>query len=909
MSTGHTAIGRTEQLRRMAELAERSAQGDRQILFLCGPLGIGKTTLVEATAAELTRFRQAHVAGTPGERHIEFAAANRLLQILRAEGWNGGLRIEADSTVLSAGGALIAAVDDFKADHPLLLVLEDAHHLDTASLQALGFMLLRMPKDRLLAVVTTEQAHETRRRTGFVGDRPGTTQIDVDGLTRSETRDFLMAASAAPVSASRLSVVHGWSGGNPLYLRALTGAAGTDGLLPENPAHGTIPPSLTQIVRDWSLSFPTESTRALRALAVLDAPADLPVLRHLTGSSTLLDDVEPLITDGAAQWIGTAGGHGRVALVHAGQRDALYTGIPLAERKRLHRSAAAVLDPPERWRHRIAAAESYDPELAGQLWEAVADELRQGVPSRAAEYLLGIAGVDPDPAARTAALLRAVRLLVLSGHYQLALAHAPRVTATEAGPERNEVLGLLEIARGHDAAAAEYLHMARRGYGDGESAGRACAELASVQNSLGLGRQAIQSARDAIAHSSDPTVVGQAQSVIAFATGLLGGAAEGLHTLSHLRENPSDVSVYDLGSLACRGLFRGQTGQLLGALADLTVVSRRRSPHLVRRNDFGAVVHAVGGHIVLGAFTEAARMLSLGFDEAQTKGRANDFVVLHGMSAALASLQGRWETAREDLAEMRAIAEASDFAGPYFHLAQASSILGLARQDWRAVVDALAGVIDEPPHRDRFRVYRLWSLPQLGVAHARSGAADAADEVADLLEPLAPYGAFPAVCTAWVRGSAAAARGDRHAALRHLRGGLAVGSDGGEPSLHRAMLRRDYGRVLIDHGDTAEAARQLTLASARLREMGAAPLEAQCAELMKRTDDRVGTSRAQRFWENLTDREQDVSKLVGQGWTNKEIARELYVTTKTVEYHLRNIYGKAGVENRRQVRDLVQMLG
>ncbi|MFF4845488.1 helix-turn-helix transcriptional regulator [Streptomyces collinus] len=909
MTTQRTLIGRTGQLRQMSEIAERAARGNRQILFLCGPLGIGKTTLLEALAAGLAGFRQAQLQGTPGERLIEYAVANRLLQILRAEGWNEGKRIRADSAVLSAGGALIAAVDDFKAGHPLLLVLEDAHHADAASLQALGFMLLRMPHDRLLTVVTTEHAHQTRREMGLVQDQPGAIQIDVSGLTRAETRDFLATTSAAPVSASRLSVVHRWSGGNPLYLRALTRATGADGLLPENPAHGTVPPSLAQIVRDWSISFPPEGTRVLQALAVLGTPADLPVLQRVTGSSTLLDDVEPLITEGAAQWIVTGGGQGRIALMHAGQRDALYASTPLGERKRLHRSAAAVLDPPDRWRHQIAAAETYDPELARQLWQAVAIELHQGIPSLAAEYLLGIAEVDPDAESRTTALLRAVRLLVLSGHYQTALSHAPRVTATAAGPERSEVLGLLEIARGHDAGAAEYLHMARRGYSDDENTGRASAELASVQASLGLGRQAIKSARHAIAHSTDPTVLGQAHSVISFASALLGGPAEGLRTLSHLRDNPTDVAVHDLGSLACRGILRGLTGQLHSALRDLTVASRRKAPHLARRNDFGAVVHAVGCHLVLGAFTEASRMLSLGLDEAQTTGRVNDFVVLHGMSAALASFQGRWEAAREDLAEVRAVAEASDFVGPYFHLAQASSVLALAQQDWRMVIESLADVVRQSSHCDRVRVYRLWCLPQLGVAYARRGQADAADGIAARLEDLQSYGALPRVCTAWVRGNASATRGDLHAALRHLRDGLAVDSDGGEPALHRALLRRDYGRLLIDCGDPNEATRQLSQASARFREMGAAPLEAQCAELMRRTDNAARMTRAQRFWESLTDREQDVCKLVGQGWTNKEIARELYVTTKTVEYHLRNIYGKADVANRRQVRDLVQMLG
>ncbi|WP_371789849.1 LuxR C-terminal-related transcriptional regulator [Streptomyces sp. NBC_01471] len=911
MAAVHAPTGRAEQLRRMSDLAEMAARGTRQVVFLSGPAGIGKTTLVEALTSGLSGYRQVAVEGAPGERLIEFAAANRLLQTLRA-GAGGGRtqqKIPGDSTVLTAGGALIEAVDDFKADQPLVLLVEDAHHVDTGSLRAFGFMLLRMPEERVLTVVNTEHVHQSRKDMGFVRDRPGTTHIELTGLTRAETRDVLAAMSPVPVSASRLAVVHRWSAGNPLYLRALVHAATTGGLLPENPAHGPVPPSLTQIVQDWSTSFPSDSTCALQALAVLGAPADLPVLQRLTGSSTVTDAVEPLIREGAARWLAVGSGHERIALIHAGQGDALYAGIPAAQRKRLHRRAADVLAPPEHWRHRIAAAESYDAELAQQLRAEVGTELSQGDSSLAAQYLLGIAEVDPDGAARSTALLRAVRLLVVSGHYQLALTHAPRVLATAAGPERSEVLGFLEVARGHDAGAAEYLRMARRGYGsDEESAGRTSAELASVQGSLGIGRQAVQAAQYAIAHSSDPSVVGQAQSVIAFASALLSGPAEALRTLSHLRENPTEVSVHDLGSLACRGILRGLSGQLHGALGDLTVVSRRKTPGVARRNDFGAVIHAVAARMLLGELTEAHRMLSLALDEAQTMGRETDFAVLHSISASLAALQGRWSTAQEDLAEVRSIEAASDFSGPYFHLVQSASTVAFARQEWHAVVDPLARVLHEPAHRGRARIYAVWALPQLGVASARLGEADAAEDVAARLDQLESHSALTAVCTAWVRGNASAARHDHRAALRHLRDGLAVSSDGGEPALHRAMLRCDYGRLLIESGDANEAVRQLTQASAKLREMGAAPLEAQCGELLRRTDSTAGISGAQRLWVSLTDREQDVAKLVGQGWTNKEIARELYVTTKTVEYHLRHIYGKAGMENRRQVRDMVQML-
>ncbi|MEW2268473.1 helix-turn-helix transcriptional regulator [Streptomyces griseofuscus] len=910
MATAPALIGRTEHLHRLSELARRAARGERQVVFLAGPVGIGKTAIAEAFAAGLNGFRQVRFAGMPGERLIGFAAVNRLLHMLRGDRRGSRDEVAADSTVLAAAGALLNAVDDFGGGLALLLLVDDAHLVDVVSLQALAFMLLRMPGDRLLAVVNTEHAYETRRDMGFVRDQPGITQIDVGGLTGKETRDFLTAMGVVPVSCSRLAAIHRWSAGNPLYLRALVRPGGPAGLPPENPAHGPIPPSLTQIVQDWVGTFPPGSTRVLDALAVLQAPADLPLLRHMTGSLSLLEDIEPLIKEQAARWMAAGADDDRIVLTHQGQQDVLYAGIPLARRKELHRAAAEVLDPPERWRHRIAASESYDGALARSLRAAVDAELDHGDPVRAAQYLLGISKVDPDASARGAGLLQAVRLLVVSGHYQPALALAPRVLAGAAGPGRAEALGLLELARGHDTGAAEHLLQAWRGYGgDEEQASRAAMELATAQASLGLGRQVVRAAQFAVAHSADPAVIGRAQSVITYARALLAGPADALLYVSHLRENPADVPVYDLHSLALRGILRSMTGQLHAALSDLTVVIRRgHLDDLARRGGFSAVVHAAACHIMLGGWTEARRLLSLGFDEAQTVGRETDFVVLHTLSAMLAGFQGRWSTAQQDMAEARALVAASDFSGPHFQLAQTSAALAFARQDWHAVVDSLTRVLDEPSNRERARIYRIWTLPLLGVAHARLGDEQAAQEAAAGLDELAPYGAFAAVCAAWVRGNTAAARRDVHTALRHLRDGLALGSYGGEPVLPRTLLRCDYGRCLIEAGQGSEAERQLTQAAGVFREMGAGALEAPCVRLLEQIDSVIPVSRAEHFWEELTDRERDVAQLVGQGWTNKEIARELYVTMKTVEYHLRNIYVKGDAQNRRQVRDLVQML-
>ncbi|MEU8934298.1 AAA family ATPase [Streptomyces sp. NPDC048409] len=909
MVTAPALIGRTEYLQQLSELARRAARGQRQVVFLAGPVGIGKTAITDAFAAVLNGFRQVHLAGMPGERLIGFAAVNRLLYALRGGRRGGGDEVPSDAPVMAAGGALLNAVDDL-GGRPLLLVVDDAHQIDLVSLQALAFMLLRMPGDRLLAVVNTEHAYETRRDMGFVRDQPGITQLDVGGLTGEETRDFLTAMGVAPVSCSRLAAAQRWSAGNPLYLRALIRPAGLDRLPPENPAHEPIPPSLTQVVQEWVGTFPPGSIRVLEALAVLQAPAGLPVLRHMTDSTSLLEDIEPLIKEQVAAWTSAGAGDERIVLNHQGQQDALYAGIPRARRMRLHRAAAEVLEPPEHWRHQIASTEAYDGALARSLHAAAGTELDHGDPVRAAQYLLGISKVDPDAGARGAGLLQAVRLLGVSGHYQPALALAPRVQATEAGPGRAEALGLLELARGHDAGAAEHLLQAWRGYGDDdEQASRAAMELSAVQAALGLGRQAAHTAQFAVAHSADPAVIGQAQSVLTYTRALLAGPADALLYVSHLRENPADVPLCDLGCLALRGILRNMTGQLHAALSDLTVAFRRGcTDALVRRGGFSVIVHAAVCHIMLGGWAEARRLLSLGFDEAQTVGREADLVVLHSLSAMLAGFQGRWSTAQQDLDEARALVAASDFSGPHFHLTESEAALAFVRQDWRAVVESFTRALEDPSNRERAGIYRIWSLPLLGVAQARLGDTEAAEAAAAGLDDLAPYGALAAVCAAWVRGNAAAACHDSHAALRLLRDGLAISSYGGEPVLLRTMLRCDYGRYLIEDGQGGEAERQLTQAAEAFREMGADALEAPCIRLLERIDSAIPVSRAERFWDELTDRERDVAQLVGQGWTNKEIARELYVTMKTVEYHLRNIYVKGDAQNRRQVRDLVQML-
>ncbi|MFQ3560393.1 AAA family ATPase [Streptomyces gramineus] len=905
-------VGRDDELARLLDVAERARRQEAQIVFLSGPAGIGKTTLTAAFCREITDFRVLSVAAVPTERLIKYAAVNRMIQDARG-GLSPDLRrvnlVPENSSVIAAGGALIDVLDDFRGDSPTALVIEDAHWADTSSLQAIGFAVLRMTHDHLLTLVVTEQARRVKSDMGFTGSIKGISGLELGGLSAPAVGEYLAAQGFPAVPESQMLRISRWSDGNPLYIKALLGASEA-GSLPDRPTSAEVPPSLADAVREWSDSFPPAGRLLLDVLAVLDAPATVSLLQRMTGDENLLQHIDDLVAAGAVTRREEAG-EPNLHLIHAGQRDALYSSLSLPERRRLHQAAAANVDPSYRWRHRVAALDSYDAELAATLRRAAEREAAEGDLSIAAQYLLAVSAVSPDPDTRDDALLRAVRLLVVSGQYAPALAYASRVEAHPASARRQEALGFLEYARGHDVSAAEHLRLARDGFAgtDEEESARAASDLATLQRSLGLGEQSARSARYALARSSDPAVIGEAQANIAYGASLSRGPAEGLRLLTHLRPNPADVAPADLDALVCRGTLGALSGQLVQALSDLRVVARTSTPGLARRTDFGARVHVAICHFMLGEWEESRRILSLAFDEAQVSGRDVDFAVLHAMSAPLYACRGAWEAVAADLTAAEEIARTVDFSAPNFHVLQAGAFAAFVRQDWPDVVTRLRRAQEDPANAGRIRLYGAWFLPMLGIACARAGQRRLADEVLTAMEGFEATGAMPVVGRWWLRGNVLHARGETQAAVRAYREGLAEPPVGGEPVIQRSLLRCDLARALGGLGETGEAESHLADAERTFRRLQARPWLEQCLALRHEgagRPDRVAD--AERFWSELTDRERDTARLVARGWTNREIAGELYLSTKTVEYHLGNMYAKGELTNRRQLRDLVQAL-
>ncbi|MFD7859784.1 AAA family ATPase [Streptomyces microflavus] len=913
MSDELSLAGRADDLRTLLDAADRARSGNSATIFLGGPAGVGKTALTVAMTRSLPDFATVTVSGVSTEQYLNYAAVNRLIRSMRTKWSDDAGRadaVPADSTIISAGGRLIAALDEHE-EKPVALIIEDGHLLDRMSLQALGFMLLRTTHDQLLTVVNTEHPFETRQATGLTESVQGVTQIELSGLDLDATRTLLQALGVSHLSEAQVAGVAKWSRGNPLYITALARTADEQGRIPERFLAADVPPSLTDAIDAWCATFPPDARRVLDALAVLNTPVSERTLRDMLDSTTTASAIRALVGGGAAEWIVTPDREARLALVHPGQRQVLYASLPAAEQRALHRAAAGVLQPPQRWRHQVAALDGYDSNLAEQLGAAAATEEDSGDLSLAAQFELGVAAAAPDSGRREAATLRAVRLLVFSGQYEAALGRAPVVEEYAPSPARSEALGLLDQAAGHDASAAERLLDAREAFaarGRDDDAARASTELAALQRSIGLGTQSARSAQYAIARTSDPEIIGQAQADIAYGTALQDGPAAGLRQIRHLRDNPTDVPASDLDSLVCRGIFRGLSGDLSGGVNDLRFVYRRHSPRVTRRNHFESAVHAASGYFLLGEFDEARRTLALAFDDAQVSGRDVDFSSIHTMSASLYACQGKWQAAEADLQQANRVAQLTDFGGPDFHHRQAAATLDFIRQNWHGVVAELSRVLKDSANDGRARLYGLWFLPLLGVASTHVQNRTVAQEAAEALNGLEETGALPLVARCWLHGSILVAENDLVAAIRTFRDGLAVPAERGEPVLHRSILRCDLARTLAANGQHQEAQMHARAAEKVFAAMGAPPLAAWCRDVLQDQSASAEATAAERFWNELTDREKDTARLVGRGWTNKEIAAELFVSTKTVEYHLGNTYAKGALRNRMQLRDLMQTL-
>jgi ATP/maltotriose-dependent transcriptional regulator MalT len=477
------------------------------------------------------------------------------------------------------------------------------------------------------------------------------------------------------------------------------------------------------------------------------------------------------------------------------------------------------------------------------------------------------------------------------------------------GPLRSLVLGQLAWEEGASTLAESWLIEASKPTAgsepDAEVAAAALGHLGTLYHTQGRGQEAVDAATRLLALSNLPGEL-ERSGWIALAAGTAAdqGASAGLDLLaSRLPQPAENVPAADADLLIVRGALGFYAGRTTAAIADLRAAIR-----LARHG--AAAAQLPRAHVQLSQL-----LLSSGeWDEALVHARAALSLVsaerrvwmdaqVHAALARLFGGRGEWQRAAEHLAAADAAAREAGTIEAVVTTRVAQAAVARARNDPGQVVKILAPLVENPRLIPMSTSLAWW--PSLIGAMIDGGELAQAAEQIELLGTAAEQrGLDMRARLAGVRAHLEAARGHPDQACSSYDRAIALlGPD--DPLLDRAELHHRFGQLLAARGGRRrQAVDQLRLAHDLFAGAGAEPFLRRVEADLAAQEITVGR-RGSRSPLELTDRERDVAVLVAKGMTNREVAAELYVSPKAIDYHLGHIFGKLGITSRRDLRERV----
>ena len=899
-------FGRRSELRALEACVAEVEAGRPRLVVVEGAAGIGKTALVAALLPVLAGWRRLTVTGDEAEARLPYGLLARLLSGADA-GWAAGTvgvgtvgPDEADPFVV--GAQLLQTLGDMEVSGPVAVIVDDAPWADPASLRALAFALRRLRADRVLTVLTMRPEDASRLPAGLVrqADDDGA-RIRLTGLEASEVGELAVAFGCGVSSRRAAERLRQHTGGSPLYLRALfeelpvEELRRTEGLLPA-------PASFARLVLASLAGCHERSRRLITAAAVLGVRCRLSWAAAVGQVDEPLEALEDAVLtklvdarcDEEGSWV--------IAFRHPLIRLAVYDDIGPGSRRRLHSRAADVADEGEALLHRVAAAGSGpDPELVSVL-TARAEEYRVGgAPAAAADRLLAAARLTAVGVAQDRLVLEAVDLLVAAGEVNEAGAFADRLARMPGSAQRRLVQARLAWMGGrHD----EVEGLAGSVWDDGTAEERAAAAAMLAQmriigdDNAGAVRWAKRALAGGMLAASVTSEVRRSQ---ALALTLSGQAADGLRLLDDLPEGPTAVPTDRQPELSARGQMRMIVDDLAGARTDLQECSAGRPGWRLTIAGLTGLACLADVEYRQGSWDESLGHAYQAISLVADTGQAWLLTFVHAMAVLVLAGRGDWVEAQS---HVRAAADAASGLSNRASVAYATN----AAVHWAACRGDAAAVVDaaEP----------LWTLPRSSSAHEPGlfgwtgqyasalvavGRHDDATAVVDRLAELGEGRARRTTLAtiAVVRGELYAARGEPATARQAFETAVSV-ETGPVAALDRALAHAAYGRFLRRDGKRRAAGEHLRTAQDIFARLGARPFLDRCRSELAACGLAVDRP-VERAQSALTAQEQAVTRLVCEGCTNREVAAELFLSVKTVGYHLGHAYAKLGVTSRSQL--------
>lgn len=905
-------LSRRRELAALEQVLATARAGSGAILVLRGEAGIGKTTLLDYAADRAVGFRTAGVAGIESEMEFPFAGLHRLcapmldrLQELPepqrdalslAFGFREG---EAPNRFL-VGQAALNLLAGAAEGQPLACLVDDAQWLDEGSMQVLSFVARRLMAEPIALIFTLREPEDHLALAGLP-------ELIVEGLSEPDARALLTAAVRVPLDPVVRDRIVAEAHGNPMALlqlpRAPAELAGGFWL----PGRCPLASRIERVFYQQFRSLPQDSRRLLLTAAA-EPTGDAGLLWRAAGLQEIsVDAAAPAEAAGLVEF------GARVRFHHPLVRSAIYRRTPAPDRRAAHRALAEAtdphLDPDRRAWHRAHAATQPDEGVAVELERSAGRAQGRGGAAAAASFLRRAAEVTPDPAHRVTRALAAAQAQIEAGGADQA---CTLLAAAEAGPlddlqrarlERLRARLVFSRLRGSDAPrllldAAHRLApldaaLARdtllEAFGAAIFAGRLSkgAGLREVAEAVRAGPPSPTPPRtvDMLLDSVTSLVIdGYPASVDALrrvlrlvrqepASAATDADKRWLRLASRLTPELLAPELWDDEAWHELATSAVSTARETGALAVLPMALTYQAAFCVHAGNFDtaealideatAISEATGGapmmytSLVLAAWraqeSHALDLIEATVNEVRARGEGRSLAVAEYATALLYNGLGRYDAA---LAAATRTCEFEDLG--FYEWALIELIEAAARSGQPETGSAALDKLTERTHASKTE----WAL---GV-DACSRALMSDDQAADTLY---------------------------QEAIEHL-GHCRI-------AVHLARARLLYGEWLRRQNRRRESRTQLRPAYQAFHQFGADGFAERARKELVATGETPRTQTTGNHTQ-LTSQEAQIAQLAKNGHTNQEIAAQLFLSPRTVEWHLGNVFTKLGVTSRRHLR-------
>jgi DNA-binding CsgD family transcriptional regulator len=910
-------VGRTSERDVLDGLLAKVRGGESDVLVIRGEAGIGKTALLRYTARQASGFRVAQLTGVEAEMELPFAGIHQLCATMldRLDALPAPQRDALTVALgLAAGGApdrflvglaVLSLLSAAAEERPLLCLVEDAQWLDAASSQILGLVARRVRAESV-AIVVALRERESDPPTPPTRDFDGLPELPLEGLPEKDARALLASVVTGRLDSRVGDRIVAETRANPLALLELPGGMTAAELAGgfELHAAGELPTHIEAHYLRRVGELP-DATQRLMLLAAAEPLGDAALV--LRAGRRLDIETGALAPAEAAELLETGT---RVQFRHPLVRSAVYRAASLASRQRVHEVLAEVSDPDadadRRAWHRALAAPGPDEDVAAELEHSAGRAQTRGGVAATAAFLQRAVALTADPARRRERALAAAQASVQAGAFTAARG---LLATAEAGPLDELQHARIDLqrsqlafvsSRGTDAtplflAAACRLEpldisLARETYVDAFSAALFGARL---NGSVGI-REVADAAR-AAQHPPDvepATADLLLDALVALADDydvavplcrqavnrLSGENASAKERLRWLWQGcVVALEIWDDEHASSLSHSSVESARETGTLSELALALSARTPILVFCGDLAAA---------------AARVSETASVEEATGIRSAPYGAL-----ILSAWRGRTQetTALIETTEREAGARGEGIGLAISAYARAVLCNGLGHYE-----EALAAAASASGHQEV--VAENWGLSELVEPATRCGRADLATEALKRLSTKAQ-----ATRTDWALGIEARAR-----AL------LSEGADAERwyrtaiEHLGRTLVRAELARTHLLYGEwlrrqsrRLDARAELNVAHEQFTSMGMEAFAERAAGELRATGENV-RRRIAETRDDLTSQERQIAYLAGEGLSNPDIGARLFLSPRTVEWHLRHVFSKLEIRSRRQLASALQ---